>query len=421
MAKSILYVTTRLFWPPDSGRKVSLYHYCKGICERLGYNVYVYSFLESGQTAAMASTKPEFIESVKVAKPIPLITKMVNVVRALSDKVMPFQCCLFHSKENSLAMREMALSVKADVVMIDMVRLAPYIDAFDLLPCAVVVNFDDLLSKRYQRQTSEASGNILGSFSASASGFLDRMANGSLRSFILKNEATRVGNAEIRYAKKSDASLFVSSVEASELDARIGTHKCFSATIGTEINEDVDFDRRKVFDFGFVGNMRYSANQDSLRYIVDKVLPLLPGRTLRVIGVCPDKIRLDYKNNDNVSFTGRVDSIVENLGECSALLAPFAYGTGIKTKVLEAMGMGVPVVTNSIGLEGIAARCGQDVICADSAEEIALSAERLLRDPDLLKRIASSGQRYVRENHTWDASIKNLEECLSFAFEKAKL
>lgn len=420
MPRKVLYVTTRLFWPPDSGRKVSLYQYCKGMQERLGYEVHLFSFLEGDQTPDMADEKPVFIESVGLARRVSTRTKVENLFCALLHPDMPLQCCLFRSRANALALCETVTRVEPDVVVLDMVRLAPYAGDLLDLPCAVVVNFDDLLSKRYRRQVGDTGGNVLGKYGTGASGALNALANGPLKNMVLESESRRTERAEARWAAATDASLFISPVEAAELDSRLTAHKCFSAPMGAEVGVAVDPDEPKPYDLGFVGNMHTAANQDSLRYLIREVLPLLPGRTLRVIGVCPVEVVAAYESDEAVSFAGRVDSIAEHLGQCKMLLAPFAYGSGVKTKVLEAMGMGVPVVTNSLGVEGIAAEVGRDLLCANDPEGLALEASRLISDEGLRRRIAENGRAYVVENHTWEKSIGELEKCLDFAAESAE-
>lgn len=416
MSRRALYITTRLFWPADSGRKVSLYHYCQGMHEQLGCDVHLFSFLEGDQTPEMADAKPDFLSSVTVAAEIGLPEKAANLSRALLDGSMPLQCCLFQSRENRRLLSEAVASIDPDVAIIDMVRLAPYIGVLKEAGVPAVVNFDDLLSKRYARQLGGTGGNVLGQYDSDGSSLLGKLVNGLLRRAVLGSEAKRVARAEDRYGRLADACLFVSPAEANELDARIGGGKCFSATMGAEVTEfAVDTERR--YDFGFVGNMSYSANQDSLRFLVDEVLPLLPNATLRVIGACSEQIEQEYADYNNVSFTGWVDSIAENLRQCTALLAPFAYGSGIKTKVLEAMGMGIPVVTNSIGLEGIDAERGRDVLCADTPKGLAREAERLLSDAGLRERVSEAGRGYVVRNHTWEKSIADLGKCLEHAVD----
>ncbi|MGN8929143.1 glycosyltransferase family 4 protein [Collinsella sp. HCP28S3_E12] len=416
MSKKLVFITTRLFWPADSGRKVSLYHYCKGLHERLGYDVYIYSFLEGDQTREDASEHPSFITDVRVSKPVVVGRKLKNLATALLKPSMPLQCALYWSKENSGAIREYCEEINPDVVIIDMVRLAPYMDSLDGLKLPVVLDYDDLLSKRYERQIGKSGGNVLGKYGTQACGLMrTAVSNPWLKNLVLHLESKRVERAEDSYARRADAVLFVSPIEASELNERLGFKKCFDATLGAEIVDLGESLPDVIYDLGFVGNMHTAANQASLDYICNEVLPLLPVSTLRVIGVCPDDVSERYKSNPKVSFSGKVDSIVSELMKCKILLAPFAYGTGIKTKVLEAMGMGVPVVTNSIGIEGMTCEPGIEVEIAETAKELSSICANLLGNPEQCRAVGLAGKAYVRRCHDWNTSIENLGRCLEFA------
>lgn len=419
MGKKLVFITTRLFWPPDSGRKASLYHYCKGLHEQLGYELYVYAFLEGGQLAEDMIPYPSFLEDVRIARPVSAFEKAKNLLLSLLDSNMPLQCAIYWSGANLNAIRSYCKEKSPDIVMIDMIRLAPYIDALDETDCARVLDYDDLLSKRYERQMGKSGGNPLGNYGAQASGLINSlMSNRAVKKAVLSIESRRTRGAEEKYARQADAVLFVSPVEAAEFNKKLGANKSLSATVGAEILEFSAALSRKEYDFGFVGNMNTAANQASLDYICSEILPLLPGKTLRVIGVCPENVQRHYSGFEQLSFSGRVDSIGAELLRCKIMLAPFVYGTGIKTKVLEAMGMGVPVVTNSIGVEGLTCKSGIDLECGEAPGELARICLTLLEDPKRRASIGSAGKEYVRQNHSWHTSIENLGRCLEFALRE---
>ena len=421
MKKKLIFIATRLFWPPDSGRKVSLYQYCKGLHEQLGYEVYVFAFLEGDQGIEDSGSHPDFIKDVRVASSISSLVKIKNLMRTLSDPSVPFQCALYWSEANRNAIRAYYEKVRPEVVMIDMIRLAPYMVALDGFGCPIVLDYDDLLSKRYERQRGESEGSILGKYGTQASSIVGALAsNRFLKNLLLSQESKRVRSAEDAWARRADAVLFVSEIEAKELDARLGTSKCFTATLGAEtLCSSVS--PRKEFDLGFVGNMHTAANQASLDYICREVLPLLPGRELRVIGVCPADVHCRYASFEQVSFSGRVDSIADELLKCRVMLAPFAYGTGIKTKVLEAMGLGIPVVTNSIGIEGMTCQPGVDLEIGEKPEELARICISLLEDSGKRVAMGDSGREYVRLNHDWRMSIESLGRCLEYALQQRSI
>lgn len=416
MSRKIVFITTRLFWPADSGRKVSLFHYCKGLHEQLGYDVYVYSFLEGDQRTEDAMSHPDFLANVRVAEPISGREKLKNLAVALPKANAPFQCAIYWSEGNRDAIHAYCMEVDPDVVVIDMVRLAPYVDALDGLGVPIVLDYDDLLSKRYKRQIGVSGGSVLGKYETQASGLIRAIvSNRRLKNLVLRCESERIERAEDGYARRADAVLFVSPVETAELNERLGSDKCFDATLGAEVIEFEGLRDGDMFDFGFVGNMHTAANQASLNYICDEVLPLFPDTKLRVIGVCPDDVAGRYTAHPQVSFSGRVESIADELMKCKIMLAPFAYGTGIKTKVLEAMGMGVPVVTNSLGVEGMTCVPGVEVELGETAQELAGVCRGLLSDPERRRAVGLAGRGYVRRCHDWRVSIENLGRCLDYA------
>lgn len=415
MLNKVLFVTTRLFWPADSGRKVVLYNYCKGLHYQLGYDVYVYSFLEGDQTLADAAEFPDFIEGVRLASSLDGRSKIKNFLKAFTDRNASFQSALFWSEKNARAIRSYCNEIGASIAILDMIRLSPYIKSLDGLNIPVVLDYDDLLSKRYERQVGMTGGNVLGKYGMQVSGLLGNFVSSRLvKNIVLSIESKRVKCAEDYYAQLADAVLFVSPIEAEELNNRLKTNKCFSATIGTNVI-DVASENLKKYDFGFVGNMHTAANQASLDYICAEILPLLPGKTLRVIGVCPKEIQNRYSSLERVSFSGRVETISDELVKCEVMLAPFVYGTGIKTKILEAMGIGVPVVTNDIGIEGMTCKPGVEFELGNTPEALARCCESLLGDRQKRREMVRAAKEYIRSNHNWENSINNLGRCLDYA------
>lgn len=423
--KRLLFVTTRLFWPADSGRKVVLWNYCKGLSEQLGYEVRLFSFLEGDQKATLVNEAPGFISAVKLAQPLSYFEKAFGLIKALCRKSLdPFQCALYVSARNKTMLKEYCDLYKPDVIIVDMVRLAPYIDAFEDFPASRIIDFDDLLSKRYMRQVdvSDSGSNVLGKYSESASSIFTSLLNVSwVKRAVLKAEAKRVAAAEVAYATRYDASILISEVETRELSKAVGLPSVFTATMGACAYPYVPEDERDIkYDCCFIGNMGSAANQDSLRRIVDEILPKIGNVSLRVIGSCPESVRAQYAAFRNISFSGRVDSVRQAALECKIMLAPLSYGTGIKTKILEALGFGLPVVTNSIGVEGTALQNNVTCICAESPADIASDVSELLNSPQQREAFAREGIKFIEEKHSWKMSINSLEACIEYC-EKASL
>ena len=406
MAKTLLFVTSRLPFPPNSGRKVSLYHYCRGLAER-GYDVHLFVFPEWDQERSDAG-KPDFIREVRFAAPIGKARRLLNLFGKSLLGGAPLQCALYDSKKNRRAIRAYAKEIGADAVMTDMIRLAPYFHAVKDLPCRKIADLDDLLSRRYARQrASNSASDAAGHFAGNMPSFLRKCNRGALGKMILRFEEKRVRRAEVRYARLYDAVILVSQNEADLLNERLGEKKAFAVPMGVDADyfaalAPEENAEKPAEGIAFVGNLHVAANQDSLRYLAREVLPLLKNNSpLRAIGPVPDEIRAEFADLSRVTFVGEVPDLRPAVRGCAVALYPVAYGSGIKTKVLEAMAMGVPVVTNETGAENIDAVWGEDLFVEETPAALAARTDELLEDPALRRAVAKRAQKLVKERYDW--------------------
>lgn len=408
MKKRLLFITTRLFWPTDSGRKVSLYYYCKGLSEQYGYDVYIYSFLEGGQTPDMLADKPDFLKEVRLAKHVNILGKSWNMLTRGLFGGWPFQTTLFYSGANRRAIRAYCEEIRPDAVIVDMVRLAPYYNCFRELPCRKILDLDDLLSRRYVRQSrrSDTGSDLLGASADRMSRTSNRiLRNSFVKRMILRSESRRCHRAEKKYGRLYDSAIFVSEAETAAFNRMIGEDKAYTVTLGV----DFAFYRgaagmdKEPGAVAFLGNLKYAPNQDSLSLIAERVLPRMKQPyTLYVVGTVPEGYEAQFAENPHIVFSGRVDDLRQTIGKCNVFLSPIAYGSGIKTKILEALAMGLPVVTNTIGAEGLSVTDGENILIRVNAETMAEAVDDLLTDGEKCRRIGAAGQAYIADKHTWD-------------------
>ena len=414
--KKLLFVTTRLFWPIDSGRKVSLYYYCKGLHDVYGYEIYLYSFLESGQTVDLTAARPEFIREICLAKPISKGTKLTNVLFRSGFDGWPFQNFLYYSTENVRALREYAAAIGPDLVIVDMIRLAPYFNAIKALSCKKILDLDDLLSVRYFRQAQwkGTAGQIFGTYSSELSQREQKIAeSGAIKRLILRSEGRRVRRAECKYGKRYDRVVFVSDKETAVFNRTVPGNKAVTVRLGVDYafyasGLPVQKERGAI---GFLGNFKVAANVDSLELIARKILPGLSfPYKLYVVGVVPEEIKSVYADDPGIVFCGHVEDPRVVLGKCELFLSPIAYGTGIKTKILEAMAMGLPVITNSVGAEGIDGVNGEHFVVEDDVTRMRTAVETLMADRCLAEKIARNAQRLIEERYSWDKIYRSFQQ-----------
>lgn len=163
----------------------------------------------------------------------------------------------------------------------------------------------------------------------------------------------------------------------------------------------------------FFGTLSYYPNHDGLLFFLRDVLPLVrrlyPSVRLHIVGASPPAELRRFEAPD-VTFSGFVEDVRPHLERASVIIAPLRIGGGTRLKILEAMAMAAPVVSTSLGAEGIAVTHGREVLLADTAKTFAAEVVRVLRDDDLGAELGSAGRRLVEKSYDWRASARALED-----------
>jgi glycosyltransferase involved in cell wall biosynthesis len=168
-------------------------------------------------------------------------------------------------------------------------------------------------------------------------------------------------------------------------------------------------DRRTLLFFGALG---YYPNVDAALFFVHEVMPLLrrshPSLRLLIVGASPPP-EIRRCAGPDVIVTGEVEDVRPYLERAHAVVAPIRIGGGTRLKILEAMAMAKPVVSTSLGAEGLAAADRRELLLADNADDFALRVSRVLNDDDLAASLGSAARRLVETSYDWSASARNLE------------
>ncbi len=409
-AKRLIFVTSRLPWPTNSGRKVSLYHYCRGLHERYGYEITLFVFPEHDQPRE-AADKPDFIERVVFAPPFSRREQAFHLLTKSLLGGAPLQCALYESRKSKKMLDALVGETRPDVMIFDMIRTAPYMKRY-LGRVRTILDLDDLLSLRYRRQlTAPREGHIAGRYAGAMRPATRRLLCGPLGRLALKTEARRVARAEIKFSKKADGVVLVSENEAKRLNERLGESKAVAVPTGVDIRafSAAHGVEKAPSTVGFVGNLSVAANVASLAHIAERVMPLLGGVTLEVVGHTPAEIYARYGQNPQIRLLGEVEDLPSTLGRWQAFLSPIAFGTGLKTKILEAMAAGLPVVTNAVGAEGLGATDGTHFLLAEDGGTQAAALCRLLEDPYRAALMGRCAAEFAATHYAWEKCFRTFE------------
>jgi glycosyltransferase involved in cell wall biosynthesis len=172
----------------------------------------------------------------------------------------------------------------------------------------------------------------------------------------------------------------------------------------------------------FVGTMDYGPNVDAAAYFCKEIWPLVrqlvPEVTLTVAGACPVPEVLALGELPGVTVTGFVEDMRPYFWGAAACVVPLRNGGGTRLKILEAMAAGIPVVSTSIGAEGLDVTDGGSIVLADRPEHFADEVIRLLRDSGWNERLRANGRRLVEQFYDWRTIAPRLDAVYTDLFEK---
>ena len=125
----------------------------------------------------------------------------------------------------------------------------------------------------------------------------------------------------------------------------------------------------------------------------------VPDVTLTVVGRNPYASLVELgKRDPSIIVTGRVEDVRPYMERAAAYIVPIRVGGGTRLKIYEAMAMEKPIISTTIGAEGLPVADGRELLLADTAEAFASAVVRVLTDEETAKQLGASAARAVREN-----------------------
>jgi glycosyltransferase involved in cell wall biosynthesis len=162
----------------------------------------------------------------------------------------------------------------------------------------------------------------------------------------------------------------------------------------------------------FFGSQGYAPNADAILHFLDRIWPQVQARApeprLEIIGPgAPPEVQA--RRGPQVEVAGFVDDLRPRLARAAVVIAPLRMGGGTRLKILEAMAMGRPVVSTSLGAEGLEVEHGVELLLADTPETFAAAVGDLLADPERARRIGEAARARVEQQYSWRAASERFE------------
>ena len=167
----------------------------------------------------------------------------------------------------------------------------------------------------------------------------------------------------------------------------------------------------KTHEIAFSGNMEYHPNTAAAHFFAEFVWPILrerePELVWRLVGKNPQVLKLP--RDPRIQLTGAIEDALPLLAGAKAAVVPLLSGSGTRFKILEAWAAGTPVISTTVGAEGLDAVPNEHLLIADGASQFAHAVLSVLYEDGLASRLARAGRELYESRFTWSVAWKMLE------------
>ncbi|MBI5670127.1 MAG: glycosyltransferase [Chloroflexi bacterium] len=377
----IVFVSWWWPYPADNGAKLRVYHLLRELSRK--HDVTLLSFAEPGEAAPeQMNHLREFCIRVEC---VPKPHYQPSTLKATLGYLSRWPRSLVDVYSPAMATQVRAAVEKGvDVLIASELQTMRYLELARHIPAvleeAEITVFQDRVA-RAARSSSRLRAQLT----------LSKLEN-ALRSLLERGVAiTVVSDAEQEYIRRFAPSNATIAVVPNGVD-----------TITNRPNPDA---RPEPYTLVYSGAVTYSANLDAVTFFVRDVWPLVRARAPEAqFTVTGGTGKVDVSAlaaQPGVTFTGYVPEIAPILQNSWALVVPLREGGGTRLKILEAMALGLPVISTSKGAEGLNVWHGEDILIADQPAQMADAIRALFDDPALRARLAANARALVEREYDW--------------------
>jgi polysaccharide biosynthesis protein PslH len=386
---NILWLKTELLHPVDKGGKIRSYNMLKALKRDCRIT---YLTLDDGTADTTArELASEYCHDL-VCVPHQRREKFtagfyVELALNLASD-LPYAIKKYESPEMRDEIKRLLASQRIDVVVCDF--LAPAVNMPPNLDCTTVLfqhNVEAMIWKRhYEVQTNAA------------------------RKAYLYRQWQKMRAFEAKACPMFDSVIAVSREDREQMQQEYRLDNVFDVPTGvdTAYFQPTGQIETRPHHLVFTGSMDWLPNEDGIRYFTDQIMPRIkesvPDVTLTVVGRDPYPSLVELSKRDaSVTVTGRVDDVRPYIEEAAVYIVPLRIGGGTRLKIYEAMAMEKPVVSTTIGAEGLPVKDGEEIVLADTPESFAENVVRLLKQESLSAQIGACAAAKVRAEFGWES------------------
>ncbi len=385
---NILYLCHRFPFPPKRGGKIRPFNMIRHLSES-GHQVTVCSVVRSPEEAEEGKRIAPYCAGFEMGH----VKEWVQAARMVVRLPVPTPSSMgfFYSPELAGRVRSLLGSKRWDLIFVHCSSVAQYVEHVQNIP--KILDFGDMDSQKWLEYANYKPFPL---------------------SLGYRFEGSKMLAAEKRLARRFDLCTATTRAEWETLNG----YATGAETDWFPNGVDADFfcpadEPHDVDTISFIGRMDYYPNQECMARFCEQTWPLLkvtrPGMKLLIVGADPSPAMRKLGDLPGVTVTGSVPDVRPFIRKSALMVAPLNIARGTQNKILEAMAMGVPVVTSTIAAGGVDAESGAHFLVADTPSDYARAIMRIVDSPAERNRLAVAGRQRMLSHHAWPRSMARLD------------
>ena len=384
----ILFITSRLPYPPDRGDRVRVFNFLRQISKK--HDVTLISFISDPSERKHLEALQAYCRKISVLLMPPSRSAFSVLLNFWRPE--PLQALYYRNSAMERLVNHTLDSNHFDVIYVHLFRMAPYVTGHHGL--YRIVDLTDVISNEVK---------------------LSLPYRGLASRILYSVERPRIERYEHWLADHFEEAWLTSSADKEFLEMT-----CPHANIRLVTN-GVDTARfhphpsnLQETSLIFVGHLGVFHNIDAAIYLAQEILPRvqsqIPDCTLRIVGADPDPRVMNLSTNPSITVPGFIPDLNTELNRASLFVAPLRFAAGVQNKVLEAMAASLPVITTSLVNLGLGAKDDQEIVLADDPDRMGARIIELLQNAAMRESIGLAGREFVARTFRWENVLQRIGE-----------
>lgn len=384
----ILFLTSRLPYPPDRGDRLRVFNFLKNL-KKTDYAVHLLSFIARDEEKRYINKLQKYCEEIKTVLLPSSISKLKAVFGLLNN--LPLQVSYYKTGKMQAELDILVNKNCYDILYVHLFRMAPYVlkhkDIYRIL------DLTDVISKEIELSISHRSG---------------------VKKSIYKLEFPRIRRYETKISKEFQEVWVISEYEAKLLENYTSHSRIKVVTNGvdTEYFRPLNLHKNRS-NLIFVGNLQVDHNVDAILYFYKEIFPeikkRIPQTKFYVVGTSPGIGLKNLSVDRNVIVEGAVEDLNFHLNQANIFVCPLRFSAGVQNKILEAMSAGLPVVCSPLANQGIRAEPDTEILIGKNSLHFAEQVIYLIENPEMCRMLGSKAREFVKNKFRWENVTQRFE------------